>query len=277
MTHDSVSDGRPQGRGVKDGRPLRVIVVGASSGIGRSIALGLAAEGAHVALLARRLDRLKAAADEAGEHAVPIVCDVTDAESCSAAVAEAASALGGVDGLVFATAAWAAAPVEQTDAEMWGRLFATNVTGAALVTSAALPHLAASGGAAVYLSSISASLGPPWPYIGAYATSKAALDKLVEVWQVEHPDVGFTRLTIGDCLGGEGDSATGIVSGADPDMLNLAVAKWVELGYVTGHFIDVDQVLDAAASILRFGRSGTIASMTVVPRFPTPPTGDTPS
>lgn len=270
MTRDSVSNGLVPGRGVKDGRPLRVIVVGASSGIGRSIALGLAAEGAHVALLARRLDRLKAAAEEAGEHAVPIVCDVTDAGSCTAAISEAAAALGGVDGLVYATAAWAAAPVEETDAETWNRLLTTNVTGAALVTSAALPHLSAAGGAAVYLSSISASVGPPWPFIGAYATSKAALDKLVEVWQVEHPDVGFTRLTIGDCLGGEGDSATGIVSGADPDMLNRAVTKWAEMGYVTGNFIDVEQVLDAASSVLRFGRSGTITSMTVVPRFPTP-------
>ncbi|WP_436790190.1 SDR family oxidoreductase [Yinghuangia sp. YIM S10712] len=267
MTSDSVSDD-----GVRDGgrevRPMRVIVVGASSGIGRSIALGLAAQGAHVALLARRLDRLKAAAEEAGEHAFPAACDVTDPDSCRTAVADAANALGGVDGLVFATAAWAVAPVEGTDADVWGRMFATNVTGASLVTAAALPHLAASGGAAVYLSSISASLGPPWAYLGAYVTSKAALDKLVEVWRIEHPEVGFTRLTIGDCLGGEGDSATGIADNADPEVFGRAITEWARLGYVTGNFVDVAHIVDAVSSVLRFGRTSSIPSMTVIPRIP---------
>ena len=72
-------------------------------------------------------------------------------------------------------------------------VFDTNVMGAALVTAAAVPHLSASGGTAVYLSSVSASLTPPWPGLGAYGVSKAALDKLVEAWRVEHPDIGFTR------------------------------------------------------------------------------------
>jgi NAD(P)-dependent dehydrogenase (short-subunit alcohol dehydrogenase family) len=257
--------------GVTGGGSLRVVVVGASSGIGRSIGLGLAAQGMRVALLARRRERLEKAAAEAGEHAVPIVCDVTDAASCRSAVAAAADALGGIDGLVFASATWAAAPIEETDADTWHRMFATNVTGAALVTAAALPHLAASAGAAVYLSSISASLGPPWPLIGAYATSKAALDKLVEVWRVEHPEVGFTRMTIGDCLGGEGHSATGIVTGADPELLGRAVAEWTRLGYYTGNFIDVEHIVEATASVLRFGRSSSIPSLTVIPRVPLTP------
>ena len=74
-----------------------------------------------------------------------------------------------------------------TDADTWRRVFDTNVTGAAIVTAAALPHLQATGGRAVYLSSVSASQTPPWPGLGAYAVSKAALDKLVEAWRVEHP------------------------------------------------------------------------------------------
>ncbi len=76
------------------------------------------------------------------------------------------------------------------------------------MTSAAIPHLTASGGTAAYLSSVSASLTPPWPGLGAYAVSKAALDKLVEAWRAEHPSVGFTRVVVGDCAGGEGDSQT---------------------------------------------------------------------
>jgi NAD(P)-dependent dehydrogenase (short-subunit alcohol dehydrogenase family) len=244
----------------------RVVVVGASSGLGRSIGIGLAGQGARVALLARRRDRLEKAAGEAGTDAVPIVCDVMDQASCREAVAEAAAALGGIDGLVYAAGVLACTPIEQTDAATWARLFATNVTGAALVTAAALPHLTRAQGAAVYLSSISASIGPPWPLIGAYATSKAALDKLVEVWQNEHPNVGFTRLTLGDCIGGDGDSATEMIAGVDPEMVGRAVSEWVRLGYYTGHFIDIDHLIDILASVLRCGKSSVLPSVALIPR-----------
>ena len=97
-----------------------------------------------------------------------------------------------------------------TDADTWRRVFETNVTGAAIVTSAAIDALTESGGTAAYLSSVSASLTPPWPGLGAYAVSKAALDKLVEAWRAEHPHVGFTRVVVGDCAGGEGDAQSAI-------------------------------------------------------------------
>ncbi|MEX5712021.1 SDR family oxidoreductase [Parafrankia sp. FMc6] len=250
---------------------MRIVVVGASSGLGRSIGLALAGQGARVALLARRRGRLEKAAAEAGGNAIPVVCDVTDAASCQGAVTEAADLLGGFDGLVYATGIWAAAPIDRTDADTWARLFATNVTGAALVTAAALPHLAESAGAAVYLSSVSASMGPPWPLIGAYAASKAALDKMVEAWRIEHPAVGFTRLSIGDCLGGEGHSATGIITGADPEVLDRAVTEWTRLGYHTGNFIDVEHLVEITASVLRCGKSSSIPSITLVPRVPATP------
>ena len=93
------------------------------------------------------------------------------------------------------------ARLADTDADTWRRVFDTNVTGAAIVTSAAIDELTKSGGTAAYLSSVSASLTPPWPGLGAYAVSKAALDKLVEAWRAEHPHVGFTRVVVGDCGG----------------------------------------------------------------------------
>ncbi|OHV32849.1 MULTISPECIES: SDR family oxidoreductase [Pseudofrankia] len=249
----------------------RVVVVGASSGLGRCIALGLARQGKQVAMLARRRDRLEAAAREAGDGAVAIACDVTDETSCRDAVAEAAAALGGIDALVYSTGVITIMPLEQMDAAAWGKLFATNVTGAALVTAAALPHLADAGGSAVYLSSISASGGPPWPFVGGYAASKAALDKLVEAWRVEHPSIGFTRLTIGDCLGGEGDSATGSLVGNDPEHISRAVTEWQRLGYFTGHFIDVDHLVEVTIAALHCGASSAIPSLTLVPRAPATP------
>ena len=102
-----------------------------------------------MALLARRRGRLDDAAKEAGAGAVAITCDVTDERSCLAAVTEAAAELGGIDALVYTTGIGPLARLADTDADTWRRVFDTNVTGAALVTTAALPHLTASAGTAM--------------------------------------------------------------------------------------------------------------------------------
>src|ERR1700690_1036740 len=81
---------------------MRTVVVGASSGLGRCIGIGLAQRGAHVALLARRRELLDDAAKEAGAQTLAIECDVTDETSCRSAIAEAAVGLGGIDALVYA-------------------------------------------------------------------------------------------------------------------------------------------------------------------------------
>ena len=120
---------------------MRTVVVGASSGLGRSIAIGLTQRGAQVAMLARRRDRLDAAGDEAGAGALAIACDVTDEESCRSAIDDAATGLGGIDALVYAPAIGPLARLVDVDAETWRRVFDTNVIGAARITAAAVPHL----------------------------------------------------------------------------------------------------------------------------------------
>jgi NAD(P)-dependent dehydrogenase (short-subunit alcohol dehydrogenase family) len=245
---------------------LRIVVLGASSGLGRCIGVGLAERGAHVALLARRRDRLEVAAKEAGPDALAIECDVTDAESCRAAIADAAAGLGGIDGLVYAPGIGPLVRLVDTDAETWRRVFETNVTGAALVTAAAIPHLTESAGVAAYLSSVSASLTPPWPGLGAYAVSKAALDKLVEAWRSEHPAVGFTRLVIGDCAGGEGDSATGFAQDWDWELAAQVHPIWAAREYLSGALLDVGHLVTVAETILRGGASVSMPSVAVAPR-----------
>src|SRR5438067_4616968 len=172
---------------------MKAVVIGASSGLGRCIGVGLAQRGAEVALLARRQDRLVDAAEEAGPGTLAIACDATDPASCHSAIEEAAQGLGGIDALVYTPGIGPLARLADVDAATWRRAFDTNVIGAALVTAAAIPHLTESRGAAAYLSSVSASQTPPWPGLGAYTVSKAALDQLVEAWRAEHPQVGFTR------------------------------------------------------------------------------------
>jgi NAD(P)-dependent dehydrogenase (short-subunit alcohol dehydrogenase family) len=253
-----------------NGTARRVVVVGASSGLGRCIGVGLGHRGSRVALLARRKDRLQRAAADAGEGAVAIACDVTDEMSCRAAVDEAAAELGGIDALVYTPGIGHLSKIEDTGFDTWQSVFATNVTGASIATSAALPHLAASSGVAMYLSSVSASQTPPWPGLGSYAVSKAALDKLVDAWRAEHPDIGFTRIVVGECGGGEGESGTGFADGWDGELLGDFVGTWVTRGYMTGALMDVEQLVDVVDSISRTDASVCIRSVTVAPRLVVP-------
>jgi NAD(P)-dependent dehydrogenase (short-subunit alcohol dehydrogenase family) len=193
---------------------------------------------------------------------------VTDEGACRAAIDEAATGLGAVDALLYAPAIGPLARLADTDAETWRRVFDTNVIGAARVTAAAIPHLRATAGTAAYLSSVSASLTPPWPGLGAYIVSKAALDKLVEAWRAEHPGIGFTRLVVGDCAGGEGDSRTEFAEGWDPELAAELGTVWFERGYLSGALIAVDELVSVVDTVLRGGASLSLPSVTVAPRPP---------
>jgi NAD(P)-dependent dehydrogenase (short-subunit alcohol dehydrogenase family) len=245
---------------------VRTVVVGASSGLGRCIGTGLAQRGAQVALLARRKERLDAAVDEAGGGALAIQCDVTDEASCHSAIEEAARGLGGIDALVYAPAIGPLARLADTDTDTWRQIFDTNVIGAARITAAAIPHLAAASGVVAYLSSVSASLNPPYPGLGAYVVSKAALDKLVEAWRVEHPDIGFTRFVVGDCAGGQGESQSEFSAGWDQELAAELMPVWFARGYVTGDLIEVEQLISVLDGVLRGGASLSLPSVTVAPR-----------
>jgi NAD(P)-dependent dehydrogenase (short-subunit alcohol dehydrogenase family) len=228
--------------------------------------VGLAEKGAHVALLARRHDWLVDAAKEAGNGALPIACDVTNQTSCEHAIGEAAKGLGGIDAVIYSTGVGILNRLSDIDANTWRWAFDTNVIGASLITSAALPHLKASTGVAAYLSSISASLTPPWPGLGAYAVTKAALDKLVEAWRTEHPDVGFTRVVVGDCAGGEGASMTGFANNWDPEIAAEFYPTWISRNYISGTLLEVDELVRVIDYIAQSGAGTSIPSVTVTPR-----------
>jgi NAD(P)-dependent dehydrogenase (short-subunit alcohol dehydrogenase family) len=247
---------------------VRTVVVGASSGLGRCLGIGLAQRGAQVALLARRREMLEAAAQEAGPSTRAIACDVTDEESCRSAIAQAADELGGIDALVYASGIGPLARLVDTDANMWRRVFDTNVTGAAIVTRAAIGALGESGGTAAYLSSVSASLTPPWPGLGAYAVSKAALDKLIEAWQIEHPQVGFTRVIVGDCAGGEGDSMTQFPAEWDWDLAAELHPIWTARRLIAGSLLDVETLVGVVHQVVHAGADASIPSVAVIPRSP---------
>jgi NADP-dependent 3-hydroxy acid dehydrogenase YdfG len=257
MTHSSAK---------REGLNLRTVVIGASSGLGRCIGVGLARRGARTALLARRKEQLQSAAAEAGGETFVVVCDVTSEESCRKAITEAAEGLGGIDALVYATAIGPLARLVDTSADTWRQVLDTNVTGAAIATASAVPYLTESAGSAVYLSSVSASLTPPWPGLGAYAVSKAALDKLIEAWRGEHPTVGFTRLIVGECMGGEGDSMSQFANQWDPELATTLGTQWVENHYMSGGFVGVDQLVSVVDNLLRQGGTVSLPSVTIAGR-----------
>jgi NAD(P)-dependent dehydrogenase (short-subunit alcohol dehydrogenase family) len=249
---------------------MRVVVVGASSGLGRCVGVALAQRGANVALLARRREPLVDAAKEAGPGTMAVICDVTDEQSVKVAITEAAGGLGGIDGVVYSAGIGPLARMPDINAKKWREVFATNVIGASVVTAAALPHLEESSGSAIYFSSISASQTPPWPGLGSYAVSKAALDKMVEAWRAEYPHVGFTRLVIGDCGGGEGDAVSHFANGWDGELAGQFMPQWFAKGYLTGTLMPVERLVNAVDFVLQAGAADSIPSLVVAPRPPAP-------
>lgn len=156
----------------------RILVTGAASGIGRATAALFRAEGAAVALLDRDAARLDQATAEIGDGDVPAViavaADLTDDAAVESAVADAAKALGGLDGLVGAAGIDLLKPFEQMGLAEWRAVLDVNLTGAFGVTLAAAPHLrAAAGGTIVHIASGAAFR--PLAARTAYCASKAGL------------------------------------------------------------------------------------------------------
>jgi NADP-dependent 3-hydroxy acid dehydrogenase YdfG len=120
------------------------LVTGASSGIGAATACALAHEGAVVALVARRRDRLEAVAkaiSDRGGTALVIEADLTDAAQASGAVSRATDQLGRLDIVVNNAGLLYPGPIADAPAGEWERMIAINVGGVLNVIRAALPHL----------------------------------------------------------------------------------------------------------------------------------------
>jgi len=188
------------------------LVTGASSGIGQAVARALAAEGYGVALAARSADRLEQLAGELDGLAVPT--DVSDRDQVQKLIERAVERFGRLDAVVTAAGVFHSAPVEELDEAAWDETMDINVKGTYLVARAALPHLRASKGYLITVSSVSGTMGQQGG--GAYNTSK---------WAVR----GFTQSFLQE-VRGEGVRATAISPGRvatpmlghheqDPDLL----------------------------------------------------------
>jgi len=122
------------------------LITGASSGIGEATARALAAQGAKVAVAARRLERLERLASEIGGEghtALAIQSDITDQEQAIAVVDRTFDELGRLDIVVNNAGQMLLGPIEEAPTEEWDRMIDLNLKGLINTTHAALPHLLA--------------------------------------------------------------------------------------------------------------------------------------
>lgn len=164
----------------------RVLITGASSGVGVAAAAAFARAGADVALLARRREGLERAAEGArayggAVHVVP--ADVSDRPALDAAVEEAIDRLGGLDLLISNHAAMIYGNFGEVTPEEFDRTLDITFTGAVNVIHAALPHLERSGGGIVVTGSIMGKV--PLPTLASYAAAKHALRGFLGSLRVE--------------------------------------------------------------------------------------------
>jgi NAD(P)-dependent dehydrogenase (short-subunit alcohol dehydrogenase family) len=167
-----------------------VVVTGASRGLGAGLARRFAGEGAKVALVARDASALEKLADELGESALPVACDVTSPGDVAAMAAAVLEKFGRVDVVVNnAGALTFGSFLEETD-EQWDHMLDVNLNSARHVTRAFLPAMLEAGsGKVIFVSSNAAKKG--FVNDAGYSAAKAGLMALTRVLAVEYGTQGI--------------------------------------------------------------------------------------
>lgn len=242
-----------------------VLVTGAGSGIGSAVAVRAAAEGARVALVGRRAERLKetaALADRATDGAartLVVADDVSTQQGAHRVAALVTESFGGLDGLVNNAGTARFAPLEEAECADLDAMLATHVRGPAMLTQGCLKALRAGGGSVVNVSSVGGAVAMPGRAL--YGASKAALNHLTRSLAVElAPRVrvncvlpGPVETPMYDDLGLDAHQTSALRDGllratpmgrfGTPD----EVARWVcalldeeKAGWITGALLPVD-------------------------------------
>lgn len=248
--------------GVLDGRVA--VVTGASRGIGRSIALALAAAGADVALAGRDVARLDAVAGQirdSGRSALAVPTDVTDRARVDALVARTVDELGGLDIVVNNSGVVSSLPLLEVSDEEWDRVLDTNLRGVFLVTRAAGRHLVEQGsGKVVNIASNFAFKGVAGH--AAYCASKAGVVAFTRAMAVEWARYGvqvnalapgYVETDLNADVRADPDAAERIVRSVPARRMGRAdeFGPWVVLlaspasDYMTGETVTIDGGLTA--------------------------------
>jgi NAD(P)-dependent dehydrogenase (short-subunit alcohol dehydrogenase family) len=215
----------------------RILVVGASSGIGRAFALRAVQQGAHVVVSARRAGHLAELIREAG-GGVAITGDVRIPADCERIAAEAAATLGSIDLLLYTVGAAPLRRFADTTADDWRAVLETNLVGPHQVIRAALGSFAPGALVAVLSSE---AVGRPYVGLGAYVCSKAALEESLRMWRTERPELRVCCVTQGASM------PTDFGSAFDLDLLGEVMQEWGRLGVASG-VMNTDDVVGVMTS-----------------------------
>jgi glucose 1-dehydrogenase len=160
---------------------MRILLTGASKGIGRALAARLAKPGTGLALCASRPSNdLRSIVEECAAkdaRAIALTGDLAATATPQRLVEETVAALGGLDAIIANAGIVAPSPLAHLSIDDWDRIFAINTRSAFLLAKAAYPHLKVARGTFLAVSSMSGL--EPYPGTGAYSASKAALIMLV--------------------------------------------------------------------------------------------------
>ncbi len=180
-----------------------VIITGSSMGIGKSLALLLGKQNAHIVLNARNEVKLLATETELkaeGCSVISCIGDVTKEEDCKKLIDIALAHFGKIDILINNAGISMRGMVEQIPASLVSTIFNTNTIAPIVLSQKALPHIKQTGGSIVFISSLAALRG--LPLISIYCASKMALTAVAESMRIETKDhgvhiglvfVGFTK------------------------------------------------------------------------------------
>ena len=182
------------------------VVTGASKGMGSHFVDALVAAGARVACLARASAELDAVVARHGDNAMGYACDVSSVTAVDAAIAEAAAHFGSIDILINNAAIFHPFLLEEGTPEQVERHVGVNLLGPIWCIRACIPHLRASKGQIVTVSSESVRM--PFPFLTVYAATKAAVETLSQGLRDElrEHDIRVSVLRSGSVAGGTGSA-----------------------------------------------------------------------
>ena len=172
-----------------------IVITGASSGIGKALAIAAVQIGANVAMAARNMDNLndlKLSLSSYKSTIVPIQCDVRNRDECENLMATAIDQLGSIDILINNAGISMRAPFEEVAIEVLEEVMNVNYWGAVYCTKAALPELLKNKGSLVAVSSVTGFKGLPGR--AGYASSKFAMNGLFESLRMEYMSRGLHTL-----------------------------------------------------------------------------------
>ena len=242
-----------------------VVVIGASSGIGRGVAERAVRAGAEVVVAARRADALTELVKQAGGGR-PVATDLRDDTSCRRLAREVASIGTPIDLLLISAGMAPLRKMADTTPDDWDATLATNLVGIHRAIVSLLDLLAPAAIVAVASSEV---VSAPRSHLGAYGASKAALEHALNQWREEHPRLRFSTISLGATV------PTEFGQHFEPEVIMEAFTAWTAAGRHASTFMNADEVCDVLMATLgSLVNAPSIGMPRIELRPPAPPESD---